>query len=135
MVGSVASSTVNNIGSVTAIPTALPVLNETSIGWIGKKFLPLAITSTDVIVPAAKIYLKALEWSGGQKIYVPKFGLSDGMIKYIYKKLKKKSYPWIDSFFPNFLIKLASKKSSCSHFSLTSSKFSPYFLANFRNIV
>lgn len=43
----------------------------------------------DVIVPAAKIYLKALEWSGGQKIYVPKFGLSDGMIKYIYKKLKK----------------------------------------------
>ncbi len=47
----------------------------------------------DVIVPAAKIYLKALEWSGGQKIYVPRFGLSDGMIKYIYNKLKKKSYP------------------------------------------
>ena len=39
----------------------------------------------DVIVPAAKIYLKALEWSGGQKIYVPRFGLSDGMIKYMYK--------------------------------------------------
>lgn len=47
----------------------------------------------DVIVPAARIYLKALEWSGGQKIYVPRFGLSDGMIKYIYNKLKKKSYP------------------------------------------
>ena len=45
----------------------------------------------DVIVPAAKIYLKALEWSGGQKIYVPRFRLSDGMIKYIYNKLKKKS--------------------------------------------
>jgi len=39
----------------------------------------------DVIIPAAKIFLKALEWSGGQKIYVPKFGLSDGMIKYMYK--------------------------------------------------
>ena len=39
----------------------------------------------DVIVPAAKIYLKALEWSGGQKIYVPRFGLSDGMIKNMYK--------------------------------------------------
>ena len=38
----------------------------------------------DVIIPAAKIYLKALERSGGQKIYVPKFGLSDGMIKYMY---------------------------------------------------
>ena len=47
----------------------------------------------DVIVPAAKIYLKAMEWSGAQKIYVPRFGLSDGMIKYIYNKLKKKSYP------------------------------------------
>lgn len=45
----------------------------------------------DVIVPAARIYLRALEWSGGQKIYVPKFGLSDGMIKYMYKNSKKKS--------------------------------------------
>ena len=45
----------------------------------------------DVIIPAARIFLKAMEWSGGQKIYVPKFGLSDGMIKYMYKNLKKKS--------------------------------------------
>lgn len=44
----------------------------------------------DVIIPAAKIYLKSLKWSGGQKIYVPKFGLSDGMIKYMYKNGKKK---------------------------------------------
>ena len=44
----------------------------------------------DVIIPAARIYLKALEWSGGQKIYVPKFGLSDGMIKYIHKHRIKK---------------------------------------------
>jgi len=45
----------------------------------------------DVIIPAARIYLKALEWSGGQKIYVPKFGLSDGMIKYMYNNLKMNS--------------------------------------------
>tara|TARA_B100001250_G_scaffold3746_1_gene3146 strand:+ start:914 stop:1807 length:894 start_codon:yes stop_codon:yes gene_type:complete len=44
----------------------------------------------DVIIPAARIYLKALEWSGGQKIYVPKFGLSDGMIKLMYKNLCNK---------------------------------------------
>jgi exopolyphosphatase/guanosine-5'-triphosphate,3'-diphosphate pyrophosphatase len=44
----------------------------------------------DVIIPAARIYLKALEWSGGQKIYVPKFGLSDGMIKYMHKNKHKK---------------------------------------------
>ena len=45
----------------------------------------------DVIVPAAKIYLKALEWSGGQKIYVPRFGLSDGMIKYMYKNFASRN--------------------------------------------
>ena len=44
----------------------------------------------DVIVPAARIYLKALEWSGGQKIYVPRFGLSDGMIKYMYKNFNNR---------------------------------------------
>ena len=44
----------------------------------------------DVIIPAARIYLQALEWSGGQKIYVPKFGLSDGMIKYMHNHRKKK---------------------------------------------
>jgi len=44
----------------------------------------------DVIIPAARIYLKALEWSGGQKIYVPRFGLSDGMIKFIHKHRIKK---------------------------------------------
>ncbi len=43
----------------------------------------------DVIIPAARIYLKALEWSGGKKIYVPKFGLSDGMIKFMHKNLIK----------------------------------------------
>ena len=45
----------------------------------------------DVIVPAARIYLKALEWSGGQKIYVPRFGLSDGMIKYMYKNFNSRT--------------------------------------------
>ena len=45
----------------------------------------------DVILPAARIYLKALEWSGGHKIYVPRFGLSDGMIKYMYKNMNNRS--------------------------------------------
>ncbi len=38
----------------------------------------------DVIVPATKIYLSAMKWSGARKIYVPKIGLSDGIIKSIY---------------------------------------------------
>ena len=35
----------------------------------------------DVIIPATKIYLSAMKWSGAKKIYVPKIGLSDGIIK------------------------------------------------------
>ena len=35
----------------------------------------------DVIIPATKIYLSAMKWSGSRKIYVPKIGLADGIIK------------------------------------------------------
>ncbi|MDC6367010.1 MULTISPECIES: exopolyphosphatase [Flavobacteriaceae] len=38
----------------------------------------------DVIIPAAKIFLKAAQWSGAKKIHVPKIGLTDGMIKTLY---------------------------------------------------
>ncbi len=45
----------------------------------------------DVIVPAARIYLSAMKWSGAKDIYVPKIGLSDGIIKSLYnEKLKNK---------------------------------------------
>ncbi|CAL2074740.1 exopolyphosphatase [Tenacibaculum sp. 190524A05c] len=38
----------------------------------------------DVIVPATKIYLSAMKWSGARRIYVPKIGLSDGIVKSLY---------------------------------------------------
>jgi len=38
----------------------------------------------DVIIPALKIYLLAMKWSGGRNIYVPKIGLADGIIKSLY---------------------------------------------------
>jgi len=38
----------------------------------------------DVIIPATKIYLSAMKWSDAAKIYVPKIGLSDGIIKSLY---------------------------------------------------
>ncbi len=45
----------------------------------------------DVIIPAARIYLSAMKWSGAKDIYVPKIGLSDGIIKALYnEKLKNK---------------------------------------------
>ena len=38
----------------------------------------------DVIIPATRIYLSAMKWSGAKDIYVPKIGLSDGIIKSMY---------------------------------------------------
>jgi exopolyphosphatase/guanosine-5'-triphosphate,3'-diphosphate pyrophosphatase len=38
----------------------------------------------DVIIPASKIYLQAMKWSGAKQIYVPKIGLSDGIVKAMY---------------------------------------------------
>jgi exopolyphosphatase/guanosine-5'-triphosphate,3'-diphosphate pyrophosphatase len=39
----------------------------------------------DVIVLATKIYLSTMKWSGARKIYVPKIGLADGIIKSLYR--------------------------------------------------
>ena len=38
---------------------------------------------SDVIIPAIKIYLNILFWSGSKVIFVPQTGLADGMIKEI----------------------------------------------------
>lgn len=38
----------------------------------------------DVIIPATRIYLSAMKWSGAKDIYVPKIGLADGIIKSVY---------------------------------------------------
>lgn len=48
--------------------------------------LELNSDRSDVIIPAIQIYLKALQWSDSTEIYVPKIGLSDGMIKVLYQK-------------------------------------------------
>ena len=38
----------------------------------------------DVIIPATKIYLSAMKWSVARKIFVPKIGLADGIIKSLF---------------------------------------------------
>ena len=38
----------------------------------------------DVIIPATKIFLSAMKWSNAKRIYVPKIGLSDGIVKSLF---------------------------------------------------
>lgn len=40
----------------------------------------------DVIIPAMRIYLSAMKWSKARRIYVPKIGLADGIIKSLYQE-------------------------------------------------
>ncbi|MFM9946261.1 MAG: exopolyphosphatase [Bacteroidia bacterium] len=42
----------------------------------------------DVIVPAMEIFLKIADLVGSSKIYVPQTGLSDGMVRSLYKEYK-----------------------------------------------
>ncbi len=46
--------------------------------------LGLNADRADVIIPALRIYLNAMKWSGARHIFVPKIGLSDGIIKALY---------------------------------------------------
>ena len=48
--------------------------------------LGLNADRADVIIPAMQIYLNAMKWSNARQIYVPKIGLSDGIIKAMYFK-------------------------------------------------
>lgn len=46
--------------------------------------LGLNTDRADVIIPALTIYLRAMKWTGAKHIYVPKIGLSDGIVKAMY---------------------------------------------------
>lgn len=48
--------------------------------------LNLNADRADVIVPAARIFLSAMNWSRARRIYVPKIGLSDGIIRALYQE-------------------------------------------------
>jgi exopolyphosphatase/guanosine-5'-triphosphate,3'-diphosphate pyrophosphatase len=42
----------------------------------------------DVIVPAASIYLTAMELAGCATIFVPDLGLKDGIIQMLYERMQ-----------------------------------------------
>lgn len=54
------------------------------------KILGLNPDRADVIIPASKILLSVLKQSEAQKIIVPQFGLSDGIVHLLYEKHRQK---------------------------------------------
>ena len=45
----------------------------------------------DVIIPASEIFLDIMKGCGSSKIYVPKIGLADGIVRQLYREYKEKS--------------------------------------------
>jgi len=48
--------------------------------------LGLNFDRADIIVHALPIYMRAMEWAGVNRMYVPKIGVSDGLIRDMYHK-------------------------------------------------
>ena len=42
----------------------------------------------DVIVPALRIYMNVMRWSGAEEIFVPKIGLADGLIQHLWEEMQ-----------------------------------------------
>jgi exopolyphosphatase / guanosine-5'-triphosphate,3'-diphosphate pyrophosphatase len=42
----------------------------------------------DVIIPASRIYVSIMDWTGIKKLHVPQIGLADGIIHLLYEKQK-----------------------------------------------
>ena len=43
----------------------------------------------DVLVPALQIYINVMRWADINEIFVPKIGLADGLVQYLYENLTK----------------------------------------------
>ena len=54
----------------------------------------------DVIVPATEIFLKIMKFSGANEVYVPKIGLSDGLVRRVYSDYKAKRLKRINILHP-----------------------------------
>lgn len=55
------------------------------------RILGLRPDRADVIIPACEIYLSVMKWAGIKKLYVPKIGLSDGIIHVLHEKYKQQT--------------------------------------------
>ncbi len=73
--------------SISILKRVMMYMDELSMGERVRE-LGLKPDRADVIVPALKIYINVMKWAGIEKIYVPKQGLSDGLISQLYHEWK-----------------------------------------------
>ncbi len=52
--------------------------------------LNLNLDRADVIIPATRIYLAAMQWAGSKRMIVPDVGLKDGVMSYLFEKANSK---------------------------------------------
>lgn len=76
--------------SISILKRVMMYMDELSMGERVRE-LGLKPDRADVIVPALKIYINVMKWAGIEKIYVPKQGLSDGLISQLYYDWKEKA--------------------------------------------
>jgi len=76
--------------SISILKRVMMYIDELSMGERVRQ-LGLKPDRADVLVPAMKIYINVMKWAGIEKIYVPKQGLSDGLISQLYYDWKAKS--------------------------------------------
>jgi exopolyphosphatase/guanosine-5'-triphosphate,3'-diphosphate pyrophosphatase len=53
------------------------------------KILDLNPDRADVIIPAGEIFLTLMKWTNATKLFVPKIGLGDGIVREVYDEYKK----------------------------------------------
>ena len=53
------------------------------------KLLDLNPDRADVIVPAGEIFINVMKWTETKKIFVPKIGLGDGIVREVYKEYSR----------------------------------------------
>lgn len=54
------------------------------------KVLGMNPDRADVIIPASEIFIKIMKWSAATAIIVPTIGVSDGIVRQLYKDYSKK---------------------------------------------
>lgn len=54
------------------------------------KVLGMNPDRADVIIPASEIFLNIMKWSGAKQIIVPTIGVSDGIVRQLYKEYSQK---------------------------------------------